>query len=64
MTGSRSGTVYRELSQDDPRQRQPDISLAEQDLDWRPKTSLESGPGWTIDYFRTLLPGFIENERD
>ena len=62
MTGAKSVVVYRDLPQDDPRQRQPDINLAQQVLDWRPQTSLDSGLGSTIDYFRTLLPEFAEHE--
>jgi UDP-glucuronate decarboxylase len=61
MTGSKSGIVYHDLPQDDPRQRQPDISLAKQTLDWQPAVNLEKGLGWTIDYFRTLLPELADN---
>ncbi len=56
MTGSGSDIVYRELPQDDPKQRRPDISLAKTQLDWEPTIDLETGLRWTIDYFRTLLP--------
>jgi UDP-glucuronate decarboxylase len=55
LTESRSRLVHRPLPQDDPRQRQPDISLALQRLDWRPKVALEDGLKETIAYFRKLL---------
>lgn len=61
MTGSKSEIVYHDLPQDDPRQRQPDISFAKQTLDWQPAIELETGLGWTIDYFRTLLPELANN---
>ncbi len=52
MTGSRSRLVFRPLPSDDPRQRQPDISLARAVLDWSPKIDLKSGLEKTIAYFR------------
>jgi UDP-glucuronate decarboxylase len=55
ITGSKSKIVFAPLPQDDPRQRQPDIALAERKLDWSPKVGLEEGLGKTISYFRTLL---------
>lgn len=55
MTGAQSDLVYYLLPQDDPRQRQPDISLANKVLDWRPAVSLEDGLKPTIAYFRALL---------
>ena len=55
MTGSRSEIVYRPLPTDDPRQRQPDIALAQRDLAWSPKVDLETGLEKTIAYFDTLL---------
>jgi UDP-glucuronate decarboxylase len=55
MTGSRSKTVYRPLPSDDPRQRKPDISRAQQVLDWRPATQLRDGLAKTISYFDMLL---------
>lgn len=54
MTGSFSKISYKELPADDPKQRQPDITLAKQVLDWQPTTSLEEGLQKTIDYFRQL----------
>ncbi|MCZ4341628.1 SDR family oxidoreductase [Sphingomonadaceae bacterium G21617-S1] len=55
LTGSSSKIVHRPLPQDDPRQRQPDISVAKQLLDWEPTVNLEAGLNKTIDYFRTLM---------
>lgn len=53
LTGSSSKIVYKPLPEDDPRQRQPDISLAKKTLDWEPHVSLEEGLGKTIEYFRS-----------
>src|SRR5579862_469278 len=55
LTGSRSKVVHRPLPQDDPRQRQPDISKARQLLNWEPQTPLEEGLMKTITYFEELL---------
>lgn len=55
LTGSSSRIVHRPLPLDDPRQRRPDISLAEQTLGWKPKVRLEEGLAFTITYFDDLL---------
>jgi UDP-glucuronate decarboxylase len=55
MTGSNSTLAYRPLPSDDPRQRQPDISLARKSLGWEPETPLREGLARTIEYFRRLL---------
>jgi UDP-glucuronate decarboxylase len=55
MTGSRSRVVFRPLPADDPMQRQPDISVAKQKLDWQPQVQLEEGLKKTISYFAELL---------
>ena len=55
MTGSRSHIVHRQLPQDDPRQRRPDISKANDILGWTPKTPLREGLVRTIEYFEGLL---------
>jgi UDP-glucuronate decarboxylase len=47
--------VFKPLPSDDPRQRQPDISLAKSTLDWQPKVSIDDGLTQTIAYFRQLL---------
>jgi UDP-glucuronate decarboxylase len=55
MTGSSSELTYLPLPQNDPKQRQPDIALAEQTLDWRPTVALREGLSRTIEYFDQLL---------
>lgn len=55
LTGSRSKLVRRPLPQDDPKQRQPDISLAKEKLAWQPTVALEDGLKETIAYFRKTL---------
>jgi UDP-glucuronate decarboxylase len=57
LTGSRSKIIYEPLPVDDPRQRQPDISLAKDKLNWSPKVQLEEGLTKTIAYFDKLLTG-------
>jgi UDP-glucuronate decarboxylase len=56
QTDSRSEIVFHPLPADDPRQRKPDIALAQRHLDWRPRTPLDDGLRETIAYFRQL-PG-------
>ena len=55
MTGSHSALVYESLPEDDPVQRQPDISLARMNLDWLPTVDLDEGLGETIRYFERVL---------
>ena len=54
-TGSRSELIERPLPEDDPKVRQPDISLARAQLDWEPETSLREGLQRTVPYFRNLV---------
>lgn len=54
LTGSKSKIVYRPLPIDDPKVRRPDITRAENILQWRPKVDLEEGLARTIAYFRGL----------
>ena len=54
-TGSSSSLVSAPLPQDDPKQRQPDITLAKEHLGWIPKVGLRDGLKQTTDYFRSLL---------
>jgi len=55
LTGSRSKIVNRPLPSDDPKQRRPDISLAQEMLGWQPRTPLREGLMKTIDYFDSFL---------
>ena len=55
LTGSRSRIVFKPLPADDPKQRQPDITLAKRMLDWEPKVPVDDGLKETIDYFRCVL---------
>jgi UDP-glucuronate decarboxylase len=52
LTGSKSKIVYQPLPSDDPKQRQPDITLAKERLGWEPKVGLKDGLVKTIEYFR------------
>ena len=52
LTNSESKIEYTELPKDDPKQRQPDISLAKSKLNWSPLIELEEGLQKTIDYFK------------
>ena len=55
LTNSRSKIVFNPLPVDDPRQRQPDISLAKEMIQWKPAVSLEEGLKKTIVYFDEFL---------
>ncbi len=55
LTGSSAGVVHQPLPADDPKQRQPDITLATERLGWQPQTGLADGVGRTVDYFRDVL---------
>jgi UDP-glucuronate decarboxylase len=55
LTGSGSAITFAPLPQDDPKQRQPDISLAQERLNWQPHVTLEQGLMRTIDYFASRL---------
>lgn len=54
LTGSRSKIVHKPLPADDPRQRQPDITLAKAKLGWEPTVELRDGLRKTIDYFKSI----------
>jgi dTDP-glucose 4,6-dehydratase len=56
MTGSKSEIVFEPLPQDDPKQRQPDITKARTLLGWEPRVSLDEGLKPTLEYFRGLQP--------
>jgi len=55
MTNSRSPLVFKSLPADDPKQRQPDITLAREKLSWAPKVELRDGLKRTIDYFKSIV---------
>ncbi|OBI01688.1 UDP-glucuronic acid decarboxylase family protein [Mycobacterium scrofulaceum] len=55
MTGSASATVFKSLPPDDPRQRKPDIALAESELGWHPKVPFDEGVVRTIQYFKGII---------
>lgn len=55
LTQSKSKLIFCPLPQDDPKQRQPDISLAKKELKWQPTIELETGLKQTIAYFKNLI---------
>ena len=55
LVGSKSKLVFMPLPVDDPKQRQPDITLAKEKLNWTPKVNLEDGLKETVNYFRALV---------
>ncbi len=55
LTNSKSKICFKKLPSDDPKQRQPDISLANEKLNWEPKTQLKEGLLKTINYFEMIL---------
>ncbi len=58
LTGSKSKIIFKELPADDPLQRQPDISLAREKLDWQPEVQLEKGLKKTIEFFKQITAEF------
>jgi dTDP-glucose 4,6-dehydratase len=54
LTGTAQKVIYKDLPVDDPKQRRPDISLAQSLLDWSPKVSREEGLKITYEYFKSL----------
>ena len=59
VTGSNSKIVYCPLPQDDPLQRQPDISKAKRLFGWEPKIDLETGLKLSLDYFRNCVEALV-----
>lgn len=55
ITGSKSKLIFKELPSDDPKQRQPDISIAKKELGWEPTINLEEGLKKTIAYFEKIV---------
>ncbi|MFO7557198.1 MAG: UDP-glucuronic acid decarboxylase family protein [Desulfobacterales bacterium] len=58
LTGSKSKIIFRKLPDDDPLQRQPDITLAREKLGWQPEVQLEKGLEKTIAYFKQIAAEF------
>jgi dTDP-glucose 4,6-dehydratase len=58
LSGTNSKITFKPLPQDDPKQRQPDISRAKQALGWEPKVFREIGLGLTYEYFKKQLPDY------
>ena len=52
MTGSKSKIIFQDLPEDDPKRRQPDITLAKSKLNWTPTVPLDDGLRQTIEYFK------------
>ena len=63
LVGGKSEIVFRPLPTDDPRQRKPDITQAEEKLGWRPTTPLKAGLVKTIAYFDQLLTSLDDHSR-
>lgn len=57
LTSSKSKIIFQPLPEDDPIQRQPDISFAKKVLSWKPSVPLEEGLKETINYFKSLVEG-------
>jgi len=55
LTNSNSQLIYKQLPENDPQQRKPDISLAKKELNWIPVTSLDEGLLKTINYFQERI---------
>jgi UDP-glucuronate decarboxylase len=55
LTRSKSKIVFKQLPQDDPERRMPDISLAKSKLGWKPEVHLETGLMKTIEYFEEII---------
>jgi len=55
LTGSKSKIIHLDLPLDDPKQRQPDISLAKKEFDWEPSVQLDEGLDRTIHHFKNLI---------
>ncbi|MEO9893568.1 UDP-glucuronic acid decarboxylase family protein [Aurantibacter sp.] len=60
LTGTDQKVIYKDLPQDDPMQRQPDISKAKRILDWEPKVGRAEGMKKTFDYFKSLSKEDLE----
>jgi dTDP-glucose 4,6-dehydratase len=54
LTGTTQKVIYKDLPQDDPKQRRPDITLAQELLNWEPKVHRSEGLKITYEYFKSL----------
>ncbi len=55
LADSKSEIIFNDLPIDDPKQRRPDVSLAEEMIGWRPKVDIEEGLKHSIEYFRSVI---------
>lgn len=55
VTGSKSEIIFKDLPEDDPKIRQPDITKARNLLGWEPKVNRKAGLSKTVEYFRSIL---------
>ena len=55
LTNSNSQIIFKQLPEDDPKQRKPDISIAKGKINWEPKINLVNGLKQTINYFEKIL---------
>ncbi|SHI66870.1 dTDP-glucose 4,6-dehydratase [Mesonia phycicola] len=62
LTGTNQKMIFKELPQDDPKQRKPDITKAKNILNWEPKVSREEGMKKTYEYFKALSPQELEKK--
>lgn len=62
LTGSKSKLYFKTLPEDDPKQRKPEINLAQEKLNWQPSITLNEGLPRTIEYFDAYLKGKWPNE--
>jgi len=61
LTGTQQKIIHKDLPQDDPKQRQPDITTARKILGWEPRVNRQQGLKITYDYFRKLSPEELHN---
>ncbi|WP_281643673.1 UDP-glucuronic acid decarboxylase family protein [Bacteroides zoogleoformans] len=57
LSGSKSKLIFEPLPHDDPKQRQPDITLAKEKLNWKPTIELDEGLQYMVEYFKEIIPG-------
>jgi len=55
LAGSKSNIIFKSLPDDDPKQRQPDITVAKKELGWEHTIKLEEGLIKTIEYFKMII---------